>query len=274
MDYTTINKEIVKPVKLAAEDISRVKGRELFPRLLFNLFICAKKKSGKSSLINTIIDRCTDKRTKIIIFCSTVNKDPTYKHIVKKLEDKNYTVMTYQDLYDDKVNQLTEIMDILKEQEDTDESSEESEDPYPLIDADQKQKKKKRKKKKPKYDVPDILFIFDDLSTDLRDKSIADLLKVHRHYRAAVVISSQYAHDLQPASIRQMDHLIAFQGHDDDKMFKFYKDLDLTIDFETFYKMYKEVTKDKYNFLYVDANDSSFRKNFNQQITLKDHGLN
>lgn len=267
MDYIKINNQKVSPVKLPAEDISRIKGRELFPRLLFNLFICAKKKSGKTSLINTIIDKCTDKRTKIIIFCSTVNKDPTYKHITKRLDEKGYTVMTFQDLYEDKVNQLDEIMDILKEEDNTDESSDDEEkDPYPLIDADIKQKKKKRKKKKPKYDVPDILFIFDDLGDTLRDKSVANLLKVHRHYKSCVILSSQYPNDLQPASIRQMDHLIAFQGHDEAKMEKFYKDLDLTIDFNKFYNMYKEATKDKYNFLYVDVPDASFRKNFNQQI--------
>jgi hypothetical protein len=269
MDYTTINKQIVTPVKLAPEDISKIKGRDLFPRLLFNLFICSKKKSGKTSLINTIIEKCTDKRTKIIIFCSTVSKDPTYKHIVKNLDDKGYSILTFQDLYENKVNQLDEIMDILKEDDGESDSSSESEDPYPLIDADIKQNKKKRKKRKPKYLVPDILFIFDDLSSDLRDKSIANLLKVHRHYKASIIISSQYANDLMPASIRQMDHLICFGGHDEAKMEKFYKDLDLTIDFNQFYKMYKEVTKQKYQFLYTDVNDSSFRKNFNQQITLK-----
>lgn len=266
MELVEINKATVKPVQLKKDDLSKVKGKDLFPRLLFNLFICAKKKSGKTSLINTIINKCTDKRTKIVIFCSTVNKDPTYKHITKKLDEKGYTVLTYTDIYDDKVNQLTEIMESLKQHEEEESSDAESPDPYPMIDVEYKQRKRIRKKRKPKYDVPDIMFIFDDLGDGLRDKSIANLLKVHRHYKSCVILSSQYPNDLQPASIRQMDNLIAFAGHDENKMMKFYKDLDLTIPFEQFYNMYKNVTKDKFQFLYVDVPDSSFRKNFNKEI--------
>lgn len=269
MKYTSINKSIVKPVQIKPEDLSRVKGRDLFPRLYFNLFICAKKKSGKTSLINHIIDKCTDKRTKVIIFCSTINKDPTYRHITEKLENKDYTVLTYQDLYEGKINQLDEIIDSLIETPENDYSSnEESSDPYPLIDMHMKMEKKKKKKRKPKYDVPDILFIFDDLGDTLRDKSIAKLLKVHRHHKSCVIVSSQYDTDIQPASIKQCDHLIAFAGHDEEKMLRFYKLLDLTIPFDQFYNMYKEVTKEKYQFLYVDVPDSSFRKNFNTLIEL------
>lgn len=269
-NFKKINNETVKPIKIKKIDKSKIKGRSLFDNLYFNCFICAKKNSGKTTIINSIIDRCTDIRTKIIIFSSTCNKDPSYLHIINNLENKGYEVITYQEINEKKINHLNEIMEVLKENENSnsDNSDSDEKDPYPFINAPYKSTLKKKRKKKYKYIVPEILFIFDDLGTELRDPAIANLLKTHRHYRSCCILSSQYPNDLTPASLRQLDYLLILTNkHDEDKIKKFHNDIGISMDFDKFYNLYQEVTGKEYDFFYIDIPQTQFRKNFNNLIT-------
>src|SRR5205823_3520629 len=94
------------------------------------------------------------------------------------------------------------------------------------------------------------------------------LLKTNRHYKCKVILSSQYVNDLMPESLKQIDYFLLFGGHSIDKLEKIYKDADLPINFELFLKLYENATSAKYNFLYIDVRDVSFRKNFSHIYTL------
>ena len=119
------------------------------------------------------------------------------------------------------------------------------------------------KKRKPKKIAPEYIFIFDDISTDLKSPDVSKLVKQNRHYKSKVIISSQYPLDIQPQSRRQIDYWLLFAGHDKEKLEKIYHDADLNIDFDLFLKIYHEATEIKYHFLYIDTNNSEFRKDFN-----------
>lgn len=59
-------------------------------------------------------------------------------------------------------------------------------------------KEKKKKSKKSKYLAPEYMIIFDDLSSELKSRSLLSLLKFNRHFKAKLIISSQWLHDLLP----------------------------------------------------------------------------
>jgi hypothetical protein len=74
--------------------------------------------------------------------------------------------------------------------------------PKKLILLDEEQEPKQKKDKKI---APEIIFVFDDLSTELRDNDISTLIKKHRHFKTKVIYSSQYVNDLTPDSRNNTD---------------------------------------------------------------------
>ena len=107
------------------------------------------------------------------------------------------------------------------------------------------------------------------MSNATRDPSIARLLKVHRHLRSSVFISSQNCNDIQPAAWRQLDYLLIFGGFSTNlpKLEDIHKNMDLPIDFDKFVSIYRDATSEPYNFLWCDKN-GTFRKNFNKEYVL------
>lgn len=251
----------MKPVPIDSIPKEKIKGKDIFEELYCNVFVCARKKSGKSSLIWKILKECVGKNTKIVIFAATFAKDPTYKHIIKHFEGRGNTVLTYTAIKEDTDN-LDDILNTLLIDEVSEDEKEEPPQPFKFgIETE-----KKRPPRKEKYIAPDIIFIFDDLSTELRSKSVDTLLKSNRHYKCKVLLSSQWMNDLQPSSLRQLDYCLLFGGHDLAKLEKIHRDLDLSIALNDFIKMYNEVTAKQYNFLYINVIDEKYRKNFNEQI--------
>jgi len=79
-----------------------------------------------------------------------------------------------------------------------------------------------------------------------------------------VIISSQYLNDMKPEERKQIDYWLLFRSLPEAKLEEVYKDTDATIPFETFLKMYKVATAEKYNFFYVDVPQDEYRRNFNK----------
>jgi actin-related protein len=138
-------------------------------------------------------------------------------------------------------------------------------------DSEDDEEKEERKKKRCKYQSPEYLFIFDDISDELRkNKSIVSFIKKHRHFKSKCIFSSQYSKDLDPQSLKNMDFLILFRGESEDKLKHLYQNADLSISFEEFQKIYNIAVNHKpYSFLYIDKTNNTFRINFNQEIKLK-----
>ena len=95
-------------------------------------------------------------------------------------------------------------------------------------------------------------------------------MKHIKHFKCKIIISSQFINDLNPASRVQLDFFLLFKGFPKEKIEDVFPQLDLVrIDFEKFYKIYQDVTKEKHNFLYINKNENEIRLNFNQQIIFK-----
>ncbi len=61
------------------------------------------------------------------------------------------------------------------------------------------------------------MWVLDDLSTELKSKSLVVLLKKSRHF-GSVFISSQWWHDLDPQSRAQIDYGLIYGGQREDKL--------------------------------------------------------
>ena len=271
-----INTITIKPVVHLALKEEEILGYDYFPTLYSNIYICSKRKSGKTTLIYNILKHCTSKRTNVVFFCSTIHRDDTYKKILEMLEKKKVNTVCYDHFIDGKENILHTIVEELnKELEAVEEAKikkeEEKDNPKPKMELFPKDEETtERKSRKEKKLAPEYVFIFDDLGSDLRHQSITQLCKVSRHYKAKIIFSSQYIHDLSTSAIKNLDYALIFKSFNKEKLLTLYEALDLSVEFDTFEKLYHDATADKFNFLYVDARDNTYRKNFNEQFLLTD----
>lgn len=277
-------------------DNNKVVGHRLFPELYANIYISAKKKSGKTTLLFNILKKCATRSTKVLIFCPTVNKDPTYKEITKMLDSKGIDHNESENFIDEEGNDLIELFiknaNAAAEQEEPEVlptsrkyvSREEARvifgDELPKSEIEkkmkedmkkdeEKRKKQMERKKRGKGKIsPEYILVFDDLGQDLRKKSISQLLIKNRHYKCKVIISSQWLNYLMPTAIRQLDYCLLFGGFPTENMEDLYRKLNISVDFNKFIEMYKEATEKKYHFLYIDVNRNEYKKDFNEKFNV------
>ena len=222
-----INDVGVKKINLPTVDVSKIKGFEYIPSLYTTIYICARRRSGKTTIINTLLKNLTNKETTVIFFVGTINRDPSYKKMLEYLDNKNIK-------YDNEI-------------------------------------RIKIRNNKPKKICCKYLLIFDDISSQLRNNPLlTKLLKMGRHFKCTVIISSQYIHDLEPQALENVDYYLLLKGHRGEKIKKVYEYSDPVITFENFLKLYKTATQEPYNFFYIDKNNSSYRKNFNEEFIIDD----
>ena len=132
-------------------------------------------------------------------------------------------------------------------------------------DSDDEEEKPKRYK----YRVPEYLFILDDLSTELSNPAVTSLLKKNRHFLSKVIISNQYWNDLAKSARKNMDYMIIFGAQPKDKLQEIHKELDLSLTFDEFYKLYKYATKERFSFLYIDVVNETFRRSFDTSLIIE-----
>ena len=197
------------------------------------------------------------------------------------LAKKKINTMTYSHFIEGKENILNGILEELNEQLEAEEEAKikkeenkEKLDPKPKYDLFPKEQEgdgKERKPRKEKKLAPEYIFIFDDLGSDLRHPCITQLCKVSRHYKAKLIFSSQYIHDLSTSSIKNLDYTLIFKSFNKEKLLVLYDALDLSIEFETFEKLYQDATAEQFHFLYVDSRENKYRKDFDKEFILKDN---
>jgi len=266
LHVSKLNDINIKPIKIDNIDKTKIRGFKLFPELYSNIFICARKKMGKTTVIWNILRNCVGRDTKLVIFAATVHKDPTYKHIVKHFAEKGNEITLFTSIKDGKTDNLNEFVESLRQPEELSESKEEDQMPFIIVDDEQTKEKKPRKEK---LMSPEIVFIFDDLSKELQSNAISMLLKSNRHYKSKVILSSQYIHDLKPESILQLDYLLLFGNITKDKIEIIHNRTDLSISLMNFEGLYEFATREQYSFLYVDTVNNSYRMKFNKNLVIK-----
>jgi hypothetical protein len=182
----------VIPIIVSGQDISKWRDLKLFSIRYPNIFLLAKKNSGKTSTIFNILKHIITKNTQVLIFSCMINKDPNMIHIVKYLESKNILVISYTSLFEDGINKLKEFYeDLEQKQQESDEKEEQKIISKYILTEEDKSKEKPKKQKEPNYIV-----IFDNLSAELKNRSIPYFLKRNRYFYYLYILSSQYYYDL------------------------------------------------------------------------------
>lgn len=261
MQLHKINNVRVKPIPVQQSiDISKWKGSKIFSVRYPNVFLLAKKNSGKTTTLNTLVKQVLTKNTQVLIFSSTVHKDANMIHLVKYLESKGIPTVSYTSLYEDGINKLKEFYeDLEKKTESSDEEDEEEITRYILCEDEEKPPKAKIKE-------PVYIVIFDDLSAELKDRSISYFIKRNRHFKCLSIYSSQYYFDLAKDARNQIDYLLLFPSLPEEKIEDVIKETDIITPAKDVYKMYKLATLKKFNFLFVDIRNDKFRKNFDEEF--------
>jgi hypothetical protein len=266
-----INNAVVLPVPIdpqTKEDMKPIRGMELLPELYCNVFMLAKKHSGKSTLVYKIVKDCSDPRTHVIAFVSTVHKDKTYLQLKRYCKSKNIEFTGHTSIIDDDgKNILQELVTNLQNQipEEENEDDQSKTKSIILCDSDDEDEKPKRRYK---YRVPQYIIILDDLSTELTNPAIVSLIKKNRHFFSKIIISNQYFNDLGKSGRKNIDFFLIFGSQPKDKLQEIWKEIDLSTPFDKFYELYKYSTEDRFNFLYVDVVQEKFRKNFNIELKI------
>lgn len=274
-----INRQQVRAIPLPENDNRPVKGGDIIANAYANVFLCAKKHSGKTSVIFHLLKECTGKNTNIIAFCSTLYKDSNWIQIRKWLEKKGNNFVGYTSLFEDGVDRLEELINDLNSQAQEDKEEDEEGDQCDDIFEKLKQQhndlsthiekpEREKKPKREKYLAPEHIIVLDDLSNELKSPSLVRLLKMNRHYKLKIFCANQYLNDMLPAARKQLDVVILFKSFPLEKLKEIYKDMDLALPFETFVKIYSNATNKPYSFLYIDVRRDEYRKNFDHQYII------
>jgi hypothetical protein len=287
-----INDIEVKKVNLPKVDVTKIKGYDMIPELYANIYLLARKKQGKTTVLYNIIKNCVDKNTKIYFFVSTIDLDPTYIQILNYLNKHKIEYETFQSLIEDHIEEvkkeviktsdknkksfsddnLKNVIDemklrILLEKEEDEKEDEESEDDEPKIinfTENENEISFKIKKRKSKNITPHHMLIFDDISDEMRNnRNLKALMKKNRHYKSKIIISTQHFYDVNPDIRKMFDIWILFRDHEDSILQEVYNACSINISFDKFKELYRDATKDPYNFLFVDKNKCEYRQNFN-----------
>jgi len=272
MNISKINDIEIKPIK-----ISKVKtdiyGSDMLPTPYGCVALIAKTNSGKTNALYNILQHTVDPKmkTNVVIFCSTIDLDDTYKKIIDLLEKKKKcTVMTHNHFIENKENIIEYYLDIIKN---------------PVIEEDEKPVQRilmgrgyimekpitirKKKNKEPEKLSPKWIFIFDDLGKDTRSTAMNYMMKA-RHYKIRSFILTQHLSNISPVVRKQIGTCLLFRSFSKDKLQMIYEDLDIEIPFKIFEEIYTYATKDPYSFLTYDVYKQIYRKNFNILINVKE----
>ena len=238
-----------------------------------NILLLAKKNSGKTNIIYNILKKCANRHTEVVIFCPTWELDDTYRQILDYLDSKGIPHQQFKNI--DNLKDLMDSYDKGYESEGSDEDDEERGEGQsntnintnifsyiysPTIEESKTESKPK--KSYSKFIIPEHIFIFDDCKKMLRNPVLNSLIATNRHYKSKVIISTQYFTDIMPDTRSCLDVLCIFPKIPIDKIQKLHEDIQLSIDYPVFEKLYLEATKKSHNFLYVDIRRELFKFNF------------
>ena len=247
------------------------------------------KASGKSTVLTNIIFKMMGKHTKLIIICNSINHDSIWLDAIKKIKKRGNEVILLNDIVEDGVDEIAEFLNEMKNNnDDLIPKSLDEEDEIKPSEAGIKQphirkplyevlaeknknevknevKEEKRSEEKQKNTskiISEYLICLDDLGSSLRNKSLDQLVKTNRHYKCSCIISTQHLNDILPSTLRQMNYCLIFGKFSEDKLKELYKKFDIGVTYDEFYDMYKDATKHKYNFLFIDRPKNEFRSGF------------
>lgn len=264
--FVRINNAIVPkmPRLIDDEDSRPVLGAHLFSENYCTIGLFAKPRSGKTNNIYYILSQCMGRDTIVIVFSRSFNNDPIWADIAEYVEKRGNTLIGFDSLLDGKENRLDQLV------------------AYLVAEGKAKRLAKKlMQQPKPKkvihtaedkplkptwYQAPEYIIICDDLSKEMRTKSLEELIKNFRHFKAKVIISTQYFKDAAPGLLTMLDYFVLYKGIALKTLETVYDDAGLEMTFEQFLKRYKAATKLRYSFLLIDRPKDRLRVGFDKVL--------
>jgi hypothetical protein len=271
-----IQKRQINNVEVEYPNIISKKQKGMLPESIrFNqpypaIAILSKRGSGKTTAIYHIIknflhEHCgPNKEGFVFIFSSTIEKDPLYIDLLKKIPkrvkiEEQPTKPFFGCRTVENQSSKTKI---------------EMVDPPYIKGFDDLENFQKVTELIQSLSSPDrtFLMVIDDFSQDIKQgknsKLIAKFCKTSRHHKTSLVLSSQYLNDL-PRNLRSnIDVYLIFGSFPWDKIKAIHAEMDIPLDFDTFLKMYSDATNEKYSFFMIDVRASEFRQNFSIKYEL------
>lgn len=259
-----INNIIVKAVKPPSnEDKRPVRGADLFPEADCNILCIAKKKSGKSTVIYKMIKECAGPNTKIIAFGSTIYKDPIWlkiQQLCRKMKIEFIGHMRIGTHLHDLVAEL-QIKAMQEEAERLNPKQKKQQSPiWYDSESDSDDEDHPRKSK---FRSADYFIIVDDLAGELKNPDLLTTITYNRHFHVRIFLSTQYWNHTGKGGRSNLDYALFFPRIPKDKLEEIHQVLDLSVSYPVFEQMYKQATKVKHHFLYVDLLNNKYRKDFN-----------
>jgi hypothetical protein len=276
-------------------------GYEAIPMLSCNIFALARKNTGKTTLEYSLLEACADKHTKIYLFAATHNTDPTFLAMKDMLKQKGCRTECFYDTKglsvlvqklmleaaevasagealnvdaDPRVRANALLTACLLKQQTANRNVVKSvpyESQFPEKDQTHGMRpcpnpsKKHAIPKSPRY-----IFVFDDVSEELRKPWITELMKIQRHLVSKLIIGTQYYHDLPIGGAMQVDFLMLFKGLGPEKLQMVYDRSDQAVSFTDFVRMYRDATAEPHSFLTYQRGSSSYRRNLSHEYVLGD----
>jgi len=217
-----------------ANESEPFRGDDVIKQRYFVMSILAKRRSGKTTLIASLIDTFADKSMIVILIGPTLHKDTAWLAIQARLKKRGIQFESHTSIHDTETgeNIIERNMALLRDTP----------------------------------DQVDIFWIFDDISSELRHKSISTLTKNSRHYRSKIIISSQSIVDLTPSVHAQVDATLLFGSFNDRSLMQIWSRIEPPLSESQFIRLYHQVTKEPFQFLFIDRDTGQFRKNLDQLI--------
>ena len=276
----------IKPLRVGKGNAKPVKGRAIIPELYASIFLSGKTGSGKTTVLAHLLKPgiLLDKRTTVVIWASTVNIDPAWKTIVRRLRKAGIPVMTFTEVIDDDgINTLQNFLEVIQSgHEENIEEMKESEPPTVTTPslcrfdcaetkhelAQEVKNEKKERVKVYKDDVPEYILVYDDLDWKiLRSDWVCNLVKKSRHYKAKVFISGQMISQLTPSAYNQLSYLYLFGGFSRPNIKTIHERMKTNLDFEDFWELYKRETEKKYSWLNINMRTGEIRRKFDKILS-------
>ena len=268
------------------------KGKKCLDVRYWCMSILGKRRSGKSSLIYTLLKEFTNRGIIVLFFVPTFYKDDTYLSMRNYLEKRKIGYQAYTSIEEEGVNNIDMFMDVNNgeeidiEEEDLNGVLHEKITPTvsPTLgkvgcnfgfecQQEKQVTKEEKKEEKPRIKKEiEYLIIFDDMSGSLRNPSVIKLCKNSRHYKCKIILSSQSIVDLSPQTHQQLDYCVLFKNFNEQSLEQVYSKLQPNISFPEFVELYEKVTNSKTgklnNFLLIDRANESYRVNLCDKIEL------
>lgn len=260
-----VNEAVVTPLQLSNQyRPDQIYGYDFCRQVHATWLLVARSRSGKGHCIYQILKNTVDPlmKTNVVIFSSTVHRDPLWERILELLENKHCNVTCHSHfLLGKKQNILTELINEMGEGEEP-----EVEPEKPQRGFGQSNAPKSKRDKKPTKVSSKWVFIFDDLPpSDMRDPSLAFCMR-NRHFNCRVIMSVQHLSMLLPSVRKNVSNACIFGSMNHDKLETIHQDLDVGLEYPEFEQIYRFATAKKYGFLQYDVQGDRFLRNFNELI--------